>query len=178
MTVVKPSQDVLDAYSTLAKAEFENNLSATRQAVAESPEFAARVFAGSHGGEVATGDFRALNAGPITASAAWSLVSVVIWSKISTNTPLVFNQDDREIGKLNFAGEAWGVGVGGGIVWGSGWFVHPSQLVGEVDYTVSTSVAITSISFFKNGVPLGVQVAGGLNAQVGIVSGKGEFTRA
>ncbi len=163
---IKPTKEELDAYTILAKKSLAKKVSLVNQARLENSELAEKISAPS------SSPF------DITASAQLALASAFIHSWLYTNTPLVFKKDGNEIGKLNYRGEAWGVALGGGVLWATGWMADPNSLIGDADFALSTSPVYTEIAFFKKGVPVGVLIAGGINVQVGGVGGSGKFTKA
>jgi hypothetical protein len=81
-------------------------------------------------------------------------------------------------GNYTYSGEGWGIGIGGGVAWYTGWFsLTPTQLVnaGDIDYTVGTAAIGTTASFYLNDTLVGVIVAAGLTIGAGTFAGSGTF---
>ncbi|HEY0023856.1 MAG TPA: hypothetical protein VGB24_13130 [Longimicrobium sp.] len=80
---------------------------------------------------------------------------------------------------MEFNGKHWGVGLGGGIVWGAGVFnVNPSELTGWGTYTVGTGGGTLNITFYKNDLPVGTFAGAGLSVGPAVVGGSGEWRRS
>jgi len=79
---------------------------------------------------------------------------------------------------VNFNADVWGIGLGGGVIWLSG--AMPStgaSILGDVTFAFTTSPALTELSFWKNGSPIGVLAGTGINIQAGAFGGTGKFTK-
>lgn len=148
--VLKPSEEELKAYAVIAKKSFKEKLSLT-QNPEEMPVEGTVVFA-----------------------AQFAITSAFIHSWIYTNTPLHFPDMD-----VKFSADVWGVGLGGGVVWLSGWISasNGADILGDVDFALNTCPAHTELVFTQGGKTIGVLAGVGLNAQVGVFSGKGSFTK-
>ncbi len=158
-----PTTELTDAYFALAKSSLDNMLALTKQAIQENPEFAAKV------------QMPDSVASTQKASGQFGLSSALIYSRIFTDPTLNF--DDGS--KLEFEGSAWGIGLGGGVIWMGGNMLLPSdQLAGDIDFKFMTNPAVTIIEFYKNGSPAGSLAGGGINVQAGIFTGTGTFTVA
>jgi len=108
------------------------------------------------------------------ASGQFGLSSALIYSRIFTDPTLNFEDGS----KLDFDGGAWGIGLGGGVIWMGGYVIPSGQLVGDVDFKFTTNPAFTIIEFYKNGSPAGSLAGGGINPQAGFFTGTGTFTVA
>lgn len=77
---------------------------------------------------------------------------------------------------IRFNADVWG--LGGGVVWLSGWISETTgaALVGDVKFVYTTSPVHTEIAFTKDSTPIGVLVGGGLNVQAGCFGGNGSFS--
>ena len=93
MSESKLSKDLANAYSVIAKDAFEKRISQFNEAQI-NPEHTELVSRYQN-------ESPATSAGAITASGSFSLASAFIHSWLSSSTPLVFTQNDKEIGKLN-----------------------------------------------------------------------------
>lgn len=153
--------ELSNTYQSLAKNSFQRNIELTKKAIQEDPEY----FDGVVDGMASTSNQ--------TASGQFSLTSAFIHTWFSSN-PAVNFEDGT---KLEFKGDAWGIGLGGGVIWLTGWMNDPSDLIGKVNFTLATSPLTTEVSFFKNKRPVGVLLGGGLNVQTGYFSGDGTFKR-
>jgi hypothetical protein len=159
------SQEERDAYSMLAKKSLENKISLTKKAISENPEFAALAATSPSSID--------LKSGSLILGAQFAITSAFVHSWISTNTPLHF-PDNVD---LRFKADVWGIGLGGGVVWLSGWLAPAEELIGDVHFVFSTSVLHTEIAFSKGIHPVGVLAGGGLNVQAGVFGGNGTFAR-
>ena len=157
----KEDTELSNAYRLLAKNSFEKNIELTKKAIQEKPEY----FSG-------VADAMSLTSTQ-TASGQFSLASSFIYTWFNSNPTVDFKDGT----KLKFSGNAWGLGLGGGVVWLDGWMNDPSDLIGQVNFTLSTFPAHTEVAFFKNKRPVGVLIGIGINVQIGIFSGDGTFKR-
>ncbi len=156
-----PTTELTNAYLALAKSSLENNIALTKQAVQENPEFSAKVQM----------PLSSLD-NTQKASAQMGLSSALIHSWIYTDPTLVFEDGSN----LEFKGGAWGIGLGGGVIWMGGYMIPSADLVGDIDFSFHTNPTFTIIEFFKNGNPAGSLAGGGINVQVGFFTGTGTFT--
>ncbi len=158
-----PNTELTDAYFALAKSSLDNMVALTKQAIQENPEFAAKV------------QMPDSLASTQKASGQFGLSSALIYSRIFTDPTLNFEDGS----KLEFEGHAWGIGLGGGVIWMGGNMLLPAaQLVGDVDFAFTTNPTFTILNFFKNGNPAGSLAGGGINVQVGFFNGTGTFSPA
>jgi len=105
-----------------------------------------------------------------TYKGAFTFAALFVWTQIKTNAPVTFSDGTTR----SFLGNCYGVGLGGGISWGGGSFsVAPSDL-GDCRITVAISSIVVTIEFWRNGVPIGSFVGGGLG--VGATTGAGSGT--
>lgn len=156
-----PTTELTNAYFALAKSSLDNKIALTKQGIQENPDFAAKV------------QMPASLASTQTASAQIGLASAFIHSWIYTDPTLNFEDGS----KLEFNGDAWGIGLGGGVIWMGGKMLLPAaQLVGDIDFAFTTNPTFTILNFFKNGNPAGSLAGGGINVQVGFFTGTGTFT--
>jgi len=161
------SQEERDAYTMLARKSLENKISLTKKAISEDSAFA--TLAATSPGLI---DY-SKSENSIILLAQFAITSAFIHSWISTNTPLHFpNNVD-----LRFRADVWGIGLGGGVVWLSGLLAPAEELLGDVNFVLTTTVTHTEIAFSKDIRPVGALVGAGLNIQAGVFSGKGTFTR-
>lgn len=165
--VLQPSEEELKAFATIAKKSFKEKLSLTQKAIEEDQEFASIVKTPLNPEEM-------LVKGTVVLGAQFAITSAFIHSWISTNTPLHFSDMD-----VRFKADVWGVGLGGGVVWLSGWMSESTgtAILGDVHFVFNTTPIHTEISFFKGTTPIGVLVGGGLNIQSGVFGGKGSLEK-
>lgn len=161
----QPSEEESKAYLALAKKSFHEKILLTQKAIDENQEFAAISTAPINSDELKS------SVVPIFAT-QFAITSVYIHSWISTNTPLHFPEKQD----IRFNADVWGIGLGGGVVWLSGWLSPAQDILGDVKFSYSTNVAHTEIAFFKGITPVGVLVGAGINAQVGTFAGSGTFS--
>ncbi|MEM7160450.1 MAG: hypothetical protein AAF799_46870 [Myxococcota bacterium] len=166
--VIEPTQDESNAYALIAQKTLEHQFEHQERGRHESPELAALLT-----------EPPAKLATMYTVTAQLAIASAFVWTRVYSNTPVIFKRDGEVIGKRNFTGTAWGAALGGGVVWTIGKMVHPDRMLGEVGFELATSPAATRMTFFKKNVGvLGALVGAGLNLQIGIVVGTAKFTRA
>jgi hypothetical protein len=159
----QPSEEESNAYIMLAKKSLQQKLLLTQKAIETSPKFAA----------LRTSPINSVNVetqGSVILAAQFAITSAFIHSWIYTNTPLHFPGQD-----LRFEADVWGIGLGGGVVWLSGWLDSADNIFGDVHFELRTSITITEIAFAKGIKPVGVLVGGGLNVQAGFFAGTGTF---
>jgi hypothetical protein len=166
-SVVKPSEEELEAYAIIAKKLFKDNLSLTQKAIENDSNFASLV-------ETPLNPEEMLVKGTVVLGAQFAIASAFIHSWISTNTPLHFSDMD-----VRFKADVWGIGLGGGVIWLSGWMSESagSAILGDVHFVFTTNPVHTEIAFFKGSTPIGVLAGGGLNIQVGTFGGNGSFKK-
>lgn len=168
----KPNAELANAQASIAKHMFEKQVSDYNATKNNASIADATASAALQNAAVADAS------GAITASAQFAIASAFIHTWLYTNSPLIFNQNDKEIGRLNYRGDAWGLALGGGVLWATGWMNNPDSLVGDCNFAVTTNPVATGISFFQGATPVGILVAGGLNIQAGNAGGSGKFERA
>ncbi len=102
-----------------------------------------------------------------------SIAFAIIYNQLSISS---MNFDDP-VAHLTFEGDGWGVGIGGGVAWFTGWFnISPTQLIGaEADYQVFNSGPGVGVDFQIDGVPVGSLIAAGIAVGSGIFAGSGTF---
>lgn len=158
-----PTTELTDAYFALAKSSLDNMIALTKQAIQENPDFAAKV------------QMPVSLASTQKTSGQFGLSSALIHSWITTDPTLNFEDGS----KLEFNGGAWGIGLGGGVIWMGGNMLLPAvELAGDIDFKFMTNPAVTIIEFYKNGSPAGSLAGGGINVQAGYFTGTGTFTPA
>lgn len=159
------AQEERHAYSTLARRSLENRISLTQKAISENPSFAALA--------TKSPNLITLESGTLIVAAQFAITSAFVHSWISTNTPLHF-PDGVD---LRFKADVWGIGLGGGVVWLSGYLAPADELIGDVHFAFSTSVVHTEIAFTKGIKPVGVLAGAGINVQAGVFGGNGTFSK-
>ena len=110
-----------------------------------------------------------------TCGGSFSWAAAFIWGTLNSTPTLDF----EGWGSLTFAGTHWGAGVGGGISYCIGLsVVHPSEVIGDVQYEMAFAASVVTITFRRGGRLL-LSVAGpALGVGAGAFSGSGKFTRA
>ncbi len=109
-----------------------------------------------------------------TCSGELSVAFAILYNQLTLQS---LNFDDFP-GNYAYSGDGWGIGIGGGVAWYTGWFsLTPSQLTnaGDIDYTVGTAALGTTASFYLDGNLVGVIIAAGLTVGAGTFGGSGTF---
>ncbi|PEN11189.1 hypothetical protein CRI94_16505 [Longibacter salinarum] len=161
-SIAEPTQEEKEMYFQMAKKSYREKVAHLEEASTKNLEFQ-KSF-----------DVTAESVAHHKASGNFALASAFIWSKVSSVNPISI--DDSA--KVNFEGQAWGVGLGGGDIWMGGWLANANVLNGDVKFQFVTHPAVTEISFYKNGTCVGVLAGGGLNVQLGSMGGSGTFSKA
>jgi hypothetical protein len=80
--------------------------------------------------------------------------------------------------RMEFNGQHWGLGLGGGISAGSAIFTVPTaSLIGDGTYSVATMSGVLNIVFYKNHIPVGTFNGPALSVGPAVVGGSGTWTR-
>lgn len=145
----------------LYEAQIEANLLAQRTAAARNAE---RVLDTSI-------DERRMLSTRTAAEGQFSVVSACFHTWVKSAPQLDFSDGAT----LTFAGKAWGLGVGGGSVWMTGYLPPPHSLLGDLHFKVTNGGQSTQIAFFANGRWSGVLVGCGLHGQLRKMLGQGAF---
>jgi hypothetical protein len=165
-TPIKPTEAELNIYATLGKKSFEEKVALTQKAIKTNEKVANMITSPSNSEKL-------LKDGTTILGAQFAIASAFIHSWIYTNTPLHFPDMD-----VNFNADVWGFGLGGGVIWLSGWMADTgASILGDVSFAFTTSPVYTEISFWKDGSPVGVLVGGGINIQAGAFGGTGTFSK-
>ncbi|CBJ93011.1 hypothetical protein XNC1_p0143 (plasmid) [Xenorhabdus nematophila ATCC 19061] len=128
-------------------------------------------------GQAQYSTFRAASANALSetiSTSQFSLASALIHTWVYSNPTINYSSGK----KVKFKGEAWGIAIGAGVIWLSGWMAPPDQVIGDVDFTLITSPTTTEIWLRKNGDTIGVLIGGGINVQAGAVNGSGKIESA
>lgn len=165
--ILKPSDEELKNYAELAKKSFEEKLFLAQKDIENIPRLSSVT-------KLPVNQEKIVVDGTTVWGAQFGIASAFIHSWISTNTPLHF--DDMDV---KFEADVWGVGIGGGVVWLSGWFSKSTgaELLGDVNFIFQTSAIHTEIAFSKDSTPVGGLIGGGLNLQAGYFAGTGSFSK-
>jgi hypothetical protein len=155
------SAEEASAFSLLARKALEQNKA---RLTAQKPTNGRAASMAADLGDVST---------LVRVTAPFILATAGIYTRVATNSPM-------DVGgtPLQFQGTAWGLGLGAGIVWLTGWVEPANVLLGDVDFIVTATPASTQLSFGRDGDRLGLMIGIGLNVQNVVAAGKGEFTRA
>lgn len=105
------------------------------------------------------------------AEGPFSVVSACFHTWVKSAPQLEFSDGAT----LGFAGKAWGLGVGGGSVWMTGYLPPPHSLLGDLHFKVINQGATTQVAFYAKGRWSGVLVGCGLYAQLRKLLGQGAF---
>jgi hypothetical protein len=157
------TREEADAYLLLANRAADEKIALTEQGMRENSKFASTVT----GTQIPRSTW-------MRASGQFSIASAFIHTWIASNPTLDFENGQ----KLKFSADVWGIGLGGGVVWLTGVCAPPAELVGEVGFVLQTNPVHTEIAFTKNGNPAGVLIGGGINTQIGVFGGTGNFSWA
>ncbi|MBI0361350.1 hypothetical protein [Burkholderia oklahomensis] len=154
---VPPSAEESGAYQIIARRALENHVTLADQ---------------NQG--AALRDASANSLSETVSTSQFSLASAFIHTWVYSNPTINYSNGS----KVKFNGEAWGLALGGGVIWLSGWMAPPEQAIGDVDFTLVTSPATTEIWLRKNGNTIGMLLGGGINVQAGTVNGSGTIASA
>ena len=166
LPVSQPSEEEFKAYGVIAKKSLKENLCLTQKAIEKNQKFAS-VVKTKISPEKMVADSTSIS------SVQFGIASEFIHNDVYTNTPLHFPDMD-----VRFSGDGWGAGIGGGVVWLSGWFTgNGASTLGDASYSIVITSLITEIQFFRGGVLIGDLTGTGLNVQFGGFQGSGSFKR-
>ena len=160
-TVDFPDADTQKLYKHVASERLKEKLDLTREAIATNSIVAGKI-----------GSLDSIGIETYECHAQIAIASAFIHSWIYTNPCLNFN-----IGKnLKFEGDTWGVAFGAGVVWMIGTtFLPPEKLIGRVQFQFSGG-PMCELSWWKDGVPVGGLLGGGLAIHGGSFGGDGTFS--
>lgn len=161
------SQEEQDAFAVLARAALAENRARAQKTINESPHYAE---VASRSPELAA--FESVRVG----LTPFGIASAFLYTKVFTDAAMHF-PDGVD---LRFEGHAWGLALGGGVLWLGGAMAPSDMLLankGEVKFVLTTTPTVTDIAFFKENHPVGVVIGSGINVQVGVVGGPGKFTK-
>lgn len=165
--LLQPTDEELKPYAELAKKSFKEKLFLTQKDIENNPKLSSSI-------KLPLNSEKLLADGTIVLGAQFDITSAFIHSWISTNTPLHF--DDMDV---RFNADVWGIGLGGGVVWLSGYFFNSTgaEILGDVDFVLKTTSLYTEITFTKGIIPIATLIGIGLNVQAGIFAGTGTFSK-
>jgi hypothetical protein len=113
------------------------------------------------------------------ASAAWTATGSCAFATAFIYGTVSCDLDFNTGQKMNFYGQHWGLGLGGGISAGGAVFsVSPDALLGEGTYEVHSVAGVggfVQVVFFKNGSVVGVFTGAALAVNVSIGGGSGRW---
>ncbi|HEY0023855.1 MAG TPA: hypothetical protein VGB24_13125 [Longimicrobium sp.] len=139
---------------------------------ARSADTLAAVQAGSL---KAAGEQRLQGAGAEwTAAGTCTFATAFIWGNVSAD--LTFSTGEQ----MNFYGEHWGLGLGGGTSYGAAVFsMPPAALVGGGTYEVHSVAGVggfVQVVFFRDGGAVGVFTGAALAVNASVGGGSGTWT--
>lgn len=163
----------------IAKRSLKEKFAQTEKAAEKNAMFAKSLRAARKGNKP-----RATKTFEVTARFKLSSSVFYHWLSTTSGNPVTYKDEQGKVfAKLSYSGRGAALAVGGGVLWARGWMLHPGIVMrgamkkSPASHVVNTSPTINEIIFLHDQRVIGVLVAGGINAQVGVMAGSGNFTK-